>query len=280
MVRIVTDSTSDITQAEGRKLGITIVPLTVHFLGESYRDGIDLSNREFFAKLAVADSIPTTSQVPARGIYAPVPAVRRRGGRCRRHLHLLGYVRYIPVGRGGARAGGRRKNLRRRFARGNLELSLLVRLAVRLRDAGKTAPEIAGTIRELTKRVRLFAVIDTLKYLKMSGRISTTTAFVGGLLGINPLISIRDGKVVSIGKSRGLKAGLGMINAHMRADPPDLDYLVGFGHINAPAFLKETVAYFSGLFGITDYFETDIGIIVGTHVGPGSAGIAYIAKEK
>jgi hypothetical protein len=102
----------------------------------------------------------------------------------------------------------------------------------------------------------------------MSGRISTTTAFCRGLLGINPLYLDRDGKVVSIGKSRGLKAGLGHDKRHMRADPPDLDYLVGFGHINAPAFLKETVAYFSGLFGITDYFETDIGIIAARTSAP------------
>lgn len=159
------------------------------------------------------------------------------------------------------------------------ELSLLVRQAVRLRDAGKTAGEIADAIRLLTKRVRLFAVIDTLKYLKMSGRISTTTAFVGGLLGINPLIAIKDGKVISIGKSRGLKAGLGMIYEKMLAEPPDLDYMVGFGHINAPGFLEETILFFNGIFGIKDYFKEDIGIIVGTHVGPGSAGIAYIAKE-
>jgi fatty acid-binding protein DegV len=65
----------------------------------------------------------------------------------------------------------------------------------------------------------------------------------------------------------------------MVQDPPDTDHLVTFGHINAPASLRETVEYLGGLFGITDYIEMDIGITVGTHVGPGAAGIAYIAKE-
>ncbi len=280
MVRIVTDSTSDITQAEGRTLGITIVPLTVHFLGESYRDGIDLSNREFFEKLAAADSIPTTSQVPP-GEFTHLFQQFVDAGDDVVGIFISSDMSGTYQSAEVARELVDEEKIHVVDSRvATFELSLLVRLAVRFRDAGKTAPEIAEAIRRLTKRVRLFAVIDTLKYLKMSGRISTTTAFVGGLLGINPLISIRDGKVVSIGKSRGLKAGLGMINEHMQADPPDLEYLVGFGHINAPAFLEETVAYFSGLFGITDYFETDIGIIVGTHVGPGSAGIAYIAKEK
>ncbi len=64
MVRIITDSTSDITQEEGAALDITVVPLTVHFGSTSYRDGIDLSKKEFFEKLAAVETLPTTSQVP------------------------------------------------------------------------------------------------------------------------------------------------------------------------------------------------------------------------
>ena len=64
MVRIITDSTSDITQEEGASLGVTVIPLTVQFGSESYRDGIDLSKKEFYEKLAVAEELPTTSQVP------------------------------------------------------------------------------------------------------------------------------------------------------------------------------------------------------------------------
>jgi DegV family protein with EDD domain len=159
------------------------------------------------------------------------------------------------------------------------ELALMVRIAVRFRDEGKSAHEIAALISSLVRRVRLLAVVDTLRYLKMSGRISTTTAFVGGLLGINPIIAIINGKVESIGKTRGLKAGLRFIQDQVAMDPPDLNYLVTFGHSNAPEALRETVGFFTDSFGITDFFEEDIGLIVGTHVGPGAAGIAYIAKE-
>ena len=145
-------------------------------------------------------------------------------------------------------------------------------------DEGRSAGEIAQILRGLVKRVRLMAVVDTLKYLRMSGRISTTTAFVGGLLGINPLIAIVDGAVISIGKSRGMKAGLKLIADQMVQDPPDLTHLVAFGNTNAPEALREAVAYLSKQFGIKNYIEMDIGITVGTHVGPGAAGIAYIAK--
>ncbi|MEL4106980.1 DegV family protein [Oscillospiraceae bacterium WX1] len=278
MVRIITDSTSDLTQADGARLGVTIVPLTVHFGDESYIDGVNLSNRAFFDKLAVTDTLPTTSQVPP-GEFTPL------------------FQRYIDAGddivgifisselSGTCQSAAVARELvdcERIFVidsrMATFGLALLVREAVKLRDAGKSASEIAGLISALVAKTRLFAVVDTLKYLRMSGRISNTTAFVGGLLGINPIITISNGKVESVGKARGLKAGLKIIADLMQQDLPDRSHLVAFGNSDAPAALKETIAYLSQRFDITDFVECDIGITVGTHVGPGAAGIAYIAK--
>ena len=278
MVRIITDSTSDITQEDAARIGVTVVPLTVLFGSDGYRDGIDLSKKEFFEKLAAAETLPTTSQV-SPGEFTSI------------------FQRYIDDGDDivgifiSSKMSGTYQSaeLARELVGADriyiidsqsatFELGLLVYQAVRFRDAGRSAAEIAGLVSGLLGRVRLLAVIDTLKYLRMSGRISTTTAFVGGLLGINPLITITGGRVESIGKSRGLTAGLRQLSGFMTQDPPDTDYLVTFGHINAPAFLRETVDTLGGLFGITDYIEMEIGITVGTHVGPGAAGIAYIAK--
>lgn len=279
MVRIMTDSTSDITQAEGAAMGLTVVPLTVHFGSTSYKDGIDLSKEEFFEKLAGVETLPTTSQVPPGEFAALFQRFVEAGDEIvgifisseMSGTYQSAVVAREQVGMDGIFIIDSRT--------ATFELALLVRLAVRFRDEGKTAAEIAERIQALVKRVRLYAVVDTLKYLKMSGRISTTTAFVGGLLGINPIIAITGGKVVSIGKTRGLKAGLKFIYDQVAADPPDMDYIVAFGHSNAPEALRETVGYFTEGFHITNYFEEDIGLIVGTHVGPGAAGIAYISKE-
>ncbi len=284
MVRIITDSTSDMTQEEGAALGITVVPLTVHFGSESFRDGIDLSKKEFFAKLATVETLPTTSQIPPGEFSALFQRYIDAGD------ELVGIFISSEMSGTYQSAVVAREQVDLRGARSEMinvidsrtatfELALLVRIAVRLRDEGRSAAEITEIIRALVKRVRLLAVVDTLRYLKMSGRISTTTAFVGGLLGINPIIAIINGKVESIGKTRGLKAGLKFIREQVASDPPDLGYLVTFGHTNAPAALRETVDYLTKSFDITDYIEEDIGLIVGTHVGPGAAGIAYIAKE-
>jgi DegV family protein with EDD domain len=279
MVRIITDSTSDITQEEGAALGVTVVPLTVNFGSESFRDGIDLSKKEFFKKLATVETLPTTSQVPPGEFAALFQRFADAGDEVVGIFissEMSGTYQSAVVAREQA-------DTERVFVidsrTATFELALLVRIAVRLRDERKGAGEITDVIRALVKRVRLFAVVDTLRYLKMSGRISTTTAFVGGLLGINPIIAIINGRVESIGKTRGLKAGLKFIHEQVSADPPDLGYLITFGHTNAPESLRETVEYFTKSFGIKDYVEEDIGLIVGTHVGPGAAGIAYIAKE-
>jgi DegV family protein with EDD domain len=279
MVRIITDSTSDITQEEGAALGITIVPLTVHFGNESFRDGVDITNKEFYDKLAAAETLPTTSQVPPgefailfqRFIDAGDDIVgifisSEMSGTCQSAFVAREQINSEKIHVIDSRTA-------------TYELGLLVHEAIRFRDEGRSAADIAETISALITRVRLFAVVDTLKYLKMSGRISTTTAFVGGLLGINPIIAIIGGKVESIGKTRGRKAGMKFIQEQMLADPPDLDYLVTFGNSNAPDALKETIDYFTKNYSITRHIDFDMGLTVGTHVGPGAAGIAYIAKE-
>jgi DegV family protein with EDD domain len=279
MVRIITDSTSDISQANAAILGITVVPLTVHFGEEAYKDGVDLTIEDFYKKLAVAETLPTTSQVPP-GEFTPLFQGFVDAGDDVVGIFISSEMSGTYQSAEVAREHVGRDNVYVIDSRtATFELALLVRLAIRFRDAGMTAAQIDEHIRGLVRRIRLFAVVDTLKYLKMSGRISTTTAFVGGLLGINPIIAIVEGRVVSIGKARGLKAGLKVIQERMAQDPPDTDYCVLFGNSNAPAALRDTVDCLTKEFAITDYLEAEIGITVGTHVGPGAAGIAYIAKE-
>jgi DegV family protein with EDD domain len=279
MVQIITDSTSDITQEDAAALGITVVPLTVHFGEDVFKDGVDLTVHDFYEKLAVAEALPTTSQVPP-GEFTPLFQRFIDAGDDVVGIFISSEMSGTYQSAEVARALIDKDNIFVIDSRtATFELALLVRLAVRFRDKGMSAAEINRLIRELIRRVRLYAVVDTLKYLKMSGRISTTTAFVGGLLGINPIIAITDGRVESVGKARGVKAGLKMVRDLVQANPPDPDYLFMFGNSNVPEAQREAVQYFTNEFGITDYAEADIGITVGTHVGPGAVGVAYIAKD-
>ncbi len=136
-----------------------------------------------------------------------------------------------------------------------------------------------GRWRPLSGRIRLYAVVDDLKYLRMGGRLSSAGAVVGTLLGVKPVISIEDGKVVCVQKVRGLKAGYASILERVQKEA-DTGRRIYLGHSDAPALMEELAAAASGLLEGAPVHRSSIGPVVGTHAGPGCAGIAFIAKDE
>lgn len=157
-------------------------------------------------------------------------------------------------------------------------LGLLVEEAVKMRDAGLSGKEIVARIEELIPRVRLFAMIEDLKYLKMGGRLSATSALVASILGICPIITLKDGLVEVVGKARGKKAAFAAIRKFVEKEPISGDYCVTVGHANVPENCKAFEEYMGDLLKKREVHTQAIGSIVGTHTGPGAVGLAYIKK--
>lgn len=279
MIRIVTDSTSDFTAQRAAELGVTLLPLSVHFGDEAFRDGIDITQAEFYRRLAEVDTLPTTSQVNPDVFAQIFNDCLKQGdevlciclsselsGTCQSAL-----IAQEMVGRPGVAVVDSRTVT---FA-----LALLVETAVRLRDTGLTLAELERAVNALAGRLKLLAVVDTLKYLKMGGRINAATAVVGGLLGISPIITIQDGLVEAVGKARGRKAAFQWMEKAMAEAQPDLSLPVAFGHSNAPEAMAECMEFFSAAVAGTQRITGDIGAVVGTHAGPGATGLAYFVKE-
>lgn len=159
-------------------------------------------------------------------------------------------------------------------------LALLVRQAAALRDAGHTGPEIAEQIGRLAARVRLYAVIDDLKYLRLGGRLSSAGAVLGTLLGIKPIISVQDGQVVCVHKVRGQKAGCAYVLERAGQEGIDPALPVCFGHSHLPGAAEELRDMAGSLLdGCGQIHCCSIGPVVGTHAGPGCAGFAFFVKE-
>ena len=242
-------------------------------------DGDTLLAEEFYRRLAAVTELPSTAQINPE----------RFASHFQRHIDAGDEIVVMPISRD--LSGTYQSALLARdmvcpekiFVVDTLNttfgLGLLVEEALRMREKGLSAAQIADALAALKSRVRLLAMVDTLKYLKMGGRISAATAFVGGVLGINPIISVVDGRVEAIGKARGRKAAFDWIADRVRQDPPDLAYPVFFGHSAAPQSLEAAIDYFSQLLGCEDILSAEISATVGTHVGPGATGLAYIAKE-
>ena len=167
----------------------------------------------------------------------------------------------------------------RPLARVRIDSPVIFSEAVRLRNDGLSAAEIACRIRDLVPRLRLLAVVDTLKYLKMGGRLSATSAAVGSLLGIKPIVSVIGGRVEAVGKARGRKAAFQMILQMLHENPPNPDYPVCFGNSNAPEALQACISYFSPHLPNRNFITGDLGCVIGTHAGPGAVGFAYIAER-
>lgn len=280
-VRILTDSTADLTPREARDWEVAVVPLGVSFgAGEVYRDGVDLDTAAFYARLAEAETLPTTSQPSPELFLAQFEAAQQAGDEVVAVLlsaELSGTVQSAELARDLSSWGEHIFIVDSRSV--TLGLRLLVQRAAALRAAGEGAAAIAAALEEARGRLRLYAVVDTLHYLRKGGRLPGAAAIAGTLLGIKPVIAVSDGRIRLAGKARGLPGayvavfklitgGDGGIDifapcavgytGHRRAVEPFLQYLTGALHLPRPAVCA-------------------IGAVVGTHAGPGACGIAYFA---
>ena len=196
MIRILTDSASDILPAEAEQLGVTVIPLNVTLEdGSILRDGIDMTPTEYYAHLASCRKLPTTSQ-PSPELFEKFYLEAAAAGD-----EVLGiFLSHELSGTWQcAKLAADLANVDNVLfvdsATVCLGESLLVRLAVQLRDAGKTLVQIATDLEHAKEHLHLVAAIDDLKYLRKGGRLPAAVAVAGGMLGIKPLITIKDGKV-------------------------------------------------------------------------------------
>ena len=159
--------------------------------------------------------------------------------------------------------------------------ALLVREAVRLRDEeGLTAEEIAAVLEQFKKRVRIVAVVDSLKHLQKGGRLPAAVAIVGGALGIKPVLALKDGEIKLVDKGRGrpgaLVAMFKQLDALGGIDPR-------YGYTLLYSDNKQLIApvhhYMHQNLQLTGGRVAQLGPTIGTHVGPGVVGVVFVAKE-
>lgn len=283
-LRILVDSGSDVDTELIRRYDIKVIPLRTYFGEEEFLDGVTMTHEEFFERLATDPNHPTTSQPgPAEFLNAFKEAAdagddvigifisgKLSGTYQSAHLAALecGYDRIYLVDSDNVTLGTR----------------MLVELACRLRDEGKSAAEIADILNHEKKYIRLYAVLDTLTYLQKGGRISKTIAVAGNLLSIKPLVSVADGEVVLAAKARGTKNGERLLtkliveNGNIDFDKPYCVAYSGLSSAPLEAYIRDTQEFWQK--PISELPVCTIGSTIGAHVGPGAFGVMYFAKER
>ncbi len=278
-VNIIIDSTADLKK--GLKEKVVTVPLTVHFGDQEYIDGVTINHKEFYEKLIESDVLPTTSQAsPAQfgDIFREITNKGETAVVITISSCLSGTYQSAMI----AAADYEGKVFVVDSKSVAIGSGILAELALNLRDEGKTAKEIYETLETEKENIRLVAMLDTLEYLKKGGRISSTVAFVGGMLSIKPVIAIQDGEIAMLGKARGSKQGNNLLVEEIgkaggvNFDKPLLLGYTGLSDILLNKYIEDSRTLWDN--AKSELPVSVVGSVVGTHAGPGAVAVAFFKK--
>jgi DegV family protein with EDD domain len=279
-IQIVTDSTTEISQSEAKELGIAVVPLKSLFGEKEYLDGIDMTPEEFYIKLAQAKELPTTSQPTPFDFEQVFRRAQEAGDQVvtlTLPADLSGTYQSACIAR---ESCGEEGIWVIDSETATIGLQLLVKRAIGLRDAGKTAAEIVETIEAEKESIHLFAAIDTLEYLHKGGRLSRSSAIAGTVLKVKPLISLGQGEVKVIGKSRGMKKAYDeLFQLVEQAGGIDFSKPFGIGYTGDRDRFDQFELVCQQHFGENEPIVGNIGSVIGTHAGPGAVAITFFARD-
>jgi DegV family protein with EDD domain len=275
---IVLDSTCDAPKGFFDRPGLYLVPLTVHFGDESYRDAIELDHEQFFAKLEASEVLPTTSQPTV----ADFTAVYEEARASYEHVFSLHLSRKMSGTCGAAMKAAEAFDNVYVYDTKTVAAAMSM-LAERLRARfanGCSLDEARAYVAYFIEHSRLLIHAATLEYLRRGGRIGRAATLVGGVFDIKPLLHAVDGEIVGYAKVRGQKKALAAMERFVEENskPDDRVYFALIDALNdeEPAQMRALIERLRP--NAECILETHVGAVVGTHIGPGSAAFAMIVE--
>jgi DegV family protein with EDD domain len=276
-VKIVTDSTCDISQEEAAKLGLTIVPLTVNMDEVYLKDGVDIKPTEFYQKLPKLTKFPSTSQ-PSVGVFQSVYEDLTKDGSDVVSIHisakLSGTINSAQLA-AQALPPGRVTVIDSAYVSGALAMPVME--ALKVAQAGKSAPEVIEVARSAVSRLKMLAVADTLEYLKKGGRIGGLRALAGSILGIKPVFTIANGEIKEFAKPRTKRKALELIADTVKAWGPAERLTIL--HADSPDEAADLANLLANYFPLKDMHISFVGPVVGAHSGPKTLGVCALLKN-
>lgn len=274
-LRIVTDSTSDLSPALLAKYGISMVPLTVHFGPESFLEGVQLSTDDFWTKVQSSPFHPKTAQ-PAPGDFLQVFQRLHAEGHeilcvCI-SANLSGTMNSAQIA---AQMLPEAKITVVDTRSVTLGLGMMVIEAARLAEAGTPTADVVKRIDEIAGRMNILFTLDSLEFLQKNGRVGKAASLLGGLLGLKLILQVdREGVVAPADKVRGrskvLPRALEMLQERV---PAGRKVRMAILHANVPEQAQLWVDEVSKVWDVQEYWVGPIGAVVGTNAGPGTVGV-------
>lgn len=277
-VRILVDSTADIPPQRARELGIEVAPLTVEFGDESFRDGVDLDGPSFYRKLANSPKVPTTSTPPPALFEERYRKLVSEGatGILAMHIGSALSATYSVSRKAAdevtAATGVPIEVIDSKQVSAGFGLPAEI-VAEEARN-GASLAQVKAHAEELLARIHLVAVLDTLTYLQRGGRIGKSSALLGALLNIKPLLEVKEGEVLPLEKQRTRARAQGRIGEIIGALGPLEAVAIAQSDDAVGQQLQQIVRGFWS--GAIETFS--LGPVVGTHAGPGAGAVVAITR--
>lgn len=281
MVQIIIDSAADFEPYELERMKITCIPISVYFGDNEYRENENLTKPQFYELLKSENDFPNTSQPSPHAFETVLKRAKNSGDGA--------VVITISSALSGTYQGAvLAKNLLEYedcYVVDSLTASggerILAEQAVKLRDAGKSADEIADNLEKLRSRIVLYACIDTLEYLYRGGRISHSAYTLGSVAHIKPILRLSQNGCVEISaKTLGTRRSMDYLHKMLKKDLPDDNFPVYIMYTHnqkkglaLARYLEKKGAY------IPDNHIINVGAAIGSHIGPDSCGIAYVKAQ-
>ncbi len=282
MVKIISDSTCDLSKELLERYDVDIVPLHVLMGDSEYEDGVDIAPDEIYAWSDANKTTPKTSAASLERVIEIFKPYIDNG----REIVSFSISEEMSTSANVMRLAARELNAEKRIrvinsANLSTGIGLQVIEAALMAGEGKTAEEIERRIEEIKPRVRTSFVVDTLTYLYRGGRCSGLAAMAGGVLKLHPRISVADGKMSPGKKYRGniSKAVMDYVKDMEESLKNAEPSRVFITHSGCDRQLLDTVrSYLEGLRVFEEILETRAGGVISSHCGPGTLGVLFIEK--
>jgi DegV family protein with EDD domain len=277
-IRIVTDSTCDLPAETVDRLNIHVIPLYVHMAGQSYLDGVDLSREEFYRRLPGLASQPTTAAPGSERFAQVYDSLTEQGADQIVSIHI---AQSLSATLNFARSGAEQARVADVTVVDSGQLSLgvgyIVQEAAERAAQGHTIEEILQAVSETAKRTFVFAALDTLEFLKRSGRMSWAIATLGEMLRIRPILRMNDG-VSEVERVRTETRALARVAEMLRERLPV--ERVALVHTNARERAEALLRAVAELLPPGELPMVDITPVIGAHIGPNAVGFACVSEAR
>lgn len=277
-VKIITDSLGDLPVEILKKLDISVIPLYVLFGTESYRDGVDMTNEQFYARLVSSKTLPTTS-VPALGTF--IDLYENVAKKTDEILVITVSHKLSATFDTATKAAEIVKTKARIKVIDSLNIimgqGMLVIQAAEMAKAGAGLDEIAKKVQSNILRTESRMVFDTLEYLKRGGRIGAGQAFLGSILKINPVLGLKDGEIYPLSRERSrvkaIEALYNWVLTYRKIDAISVE------DATTPDEADKLAERLKQKFHDKPFYRSKVGAVVGTHAGPSVIAVSVFGDK-